>query len=198
MEQHYYTENPTSEIREKIFTQTIKGVSLTFSSVSGVFSFETKVDKASELIIKNFTPTGGAILDLGCGFGTIGLYLKAIFPAQEILLTDINSRALEYAKKNALKNNLDVNIQKSDLYLNLANRRFDDIVTNPPIAIGKTLNTKLIKEAKDHLTQGGSLWLVAFHNKGGSTLKEIMKNTFGNAEDIEKSGGMRVYKSSNV
>lgn len=72
---------------------------------------------------------------------------------------------------------------------------FDDIVTNPPIAAGKKLLTQLIAEAYDHLNPKGALWLVAYHNKGGSTLKEIMKNRFGNAEDMEKSGGIRVYKS---
>jgi 16S RNA G1207 methylase RsmC len=195
MAQHYYTENPTSEIREKSFIQTINGIKLEFISVSGVFSFETKVDKASELLIKNFYPSGKSILDMGCGFGAIGLFLKGLIPEQKIWMTDINNRAVEHSKKNAIINKMDLNILQSDLFSELPNLKFDDIVTNPPIAVGKKINTQLITESCDHLNNGGSLWLVAFHNKGGSTLKEIMKNTFGNVEDIEKSGGMRVYKS---
>lgn len=198
MDQHYYTENPTSEIREKCFSQSIKGAVLTFSSVSGVFSFETKVDKASDLLIENFSPTGDSILDLGCGFGAIGLFLKALHTNQTVWMSDINTRAVEYAKKNASKNNLQVNIIKSDLYSELGNLFFDDIVTNPPIAAGKKINIQLITEAQEHLKPGGSLWLVAFHNKGGSTLKDIMKNVFRNVEDIEKSGGMRVYRSFQI
>lgn len=196
MEQHYYTENPTSTIYEKTFTQTIRGVDLTFTSVSGVFSFENRIDKASVLLIENFTPTGKSILDVGCGFGAIGLFLKALYTDQKVWMTDINNRAVEYAKKNAEQNKLEINIVKSDLYADIGNMKFDDIVTNPPVAAGKKLNIRLINEAREHLNPGGSLWLVAFHNKGGSTLKDIMTNAFGNSEDIEKSGGIRVYKST--
>ena len=72
---------------------------------------------------------------------------------------------------------------------------FDDIVTNPPIAAGKKLNTELIQQSYEFLRAGGSLWVVAFHNKGGSTLKKIMENRYGNAHDVVKSGGIRVYRS---
>ncbi len=195
MEQHYYTENPVSEIKEKNFTQTIHGVQLTFISVSGVFSFENRIDKASELLIKHFVPTGSSVLDLGCGYGAIGLYIKAIHPGQSLTMADINNRAVDYTKTNALKNMLEVNTVQSNLFIELTGMKFDDIVTNPPIAAGKKLNTQLINDAPEYLHPGGALWLVAFHNKGGSTLKDIMKERFGNVEDIEKSGGMRVYKS---
>lgn len=196
MNQHYFTENPESEIKEKTFTERICGSTLTFTSVSGVFSFESRIDRASENLIKNFSPGGSTVLDVGCGYGAIGLFLKAIFPVQYITMVDINNRALDYAKRNATANNLDVEILNSNLYGSLMDRAFDDIVSNPPIAAGKELNTKLITEAYQHLNHNGSLWLVAFHNKGGSTLKKIMESIFGNVTDIDKSGGVRVYKST--
>jgi 16S rRNA (guanine1207-N2)-methyltransferase len=195
MSEHYYTENPNSQIRERSFEQTINGSCLALTAVSGVFSFEGRVDKASELLIKHFRPSGSSVLDLGCGYGAIGLFIKAACPGQSVCMADINSRAVEYAGRNAAKNRLEVEIVKSDLYSEFTGRSFDDIVANPPFASGKKLNTQLINEAWDHLNPGGSLWLVAFHNKGGSTLKEIMKIRFGNAEDIEKSGGVRVYRA---
>lgn len=198
MEQHYFTENPISEIKEKSFSQTINGIKLAFISVSGVFSFEDRVDKASELLIKHFVPSGSSVLDIGCGYGAIGLYIKAGYPDQSVFMTDINNRALQYARNNAIKNGLTVSIINSNLYSRLAGMKFDDIVTNPPIAAGKKLNTQLINDAAEYLNSGGSLWLVAFHNKGGSTLKDIMKARFGNVEDIEKSGGMRVYRSTYI
>lgn len=195
MNQHYFTENPESEIKEKSFTESICGSTLTFTSVSGVFSFETKVDRASENLIKNFKPSGSTVLDVGCGYGAIGLFIKNIFPEQSITMIDVNNRALNYTKKNASINNLSVEVLNSNLYSSLEERTFDDIVSNPPIAAGKELNTRLITEAYQHISQNGSLWLVAFHNKGGSTLKNIMKNVFGNVIDVDKSGGVRVYKS---
>ncbi len=195
MSQHYFTENPESEIKEKSFTENICGVQLNFESVSGVFSFGTRIDRASCNLIKNFTPSGSSILDIGCGYGAIGLYIKALFPSQAVTMIDVNNRALDYAKKNANTNKLEIEVLNSNLYSALTNRMFDDIVSNPPIAAGKELNRQLITEAYQYLTENGALWIVAFHNKGGSTLKDIMKSVFGNVTDIDKSGGVRVYKA---
>lgn len=195
MSQHYFTENPDSEIREKNYNESIHGISLNFTSVSGVFSFENKIDKVSQSLIKNYTPSGCSILDVGCGYGAIGLFLKALFSSQTVTMIDINNRALDYTRKNAYTNKLEVEVLHSNLYDELHGRLFDDIVSNPPFAAGKELNTRLINEAYEHLSTNGALWLVAFHNKGGSTLKDIMKNVFGNVADVDKSGGIRVYKS---
>jgi 16S rRNA G1207 methylase RsmC len=112
-----------------------------------------------------------------------------------VCLSDINERAVAYTMLNASRNHLEIKAIKSDLFSAFDDIAFDDIVTNPPLAAGKKLLIKLIDEAFDHLNPNGALWLVAFHNKGGSTLKEIMKTRFGNVEDMEKSGGIRVYKS---
>lgn len=195
--EHYYTENPHSEVKEISFSYDIKGISLDFVSVSGVFAFGDRVDKASRLLIENYRPSGASnfVLDAGCGFGPISLFIKRRYPHLQVTGVDINERAVKYAKINAKKNNLDIEFIKSDLYDQLQGRLFGDIVTNPPIAAGKALNTRLITEARSHLMKNGALWLVAYHNKGGETLKKIMFDVFGNAEDMEKSGGIRVYRS---
>lgn len=195
MSEHYYTERPTSEIKEKAFHQTIKNISLSFISVSGVFSFEEKVDRASVLLVESFKSSGRSILDLGCGYGAIGLFIKALYKNKIVCMSDINERAVDYAMLNAAKNHLEVKAVRSDLFSAFSGVFFDDIVTNPPLAAGKKLLMRLIDEAFDHLNPNGALWLVAYHNKGGSTLREIMKTRFGNVEDIEKSGGIRVYRS---
>lgn len=195
MNDHYYSEKPTSEIKEKVFTATCKNKTLEFISVSGVFGFENYIDKASRLLIENFKPTGHSVLDMGCGYGAIGLFLKVLYPQLIVTLTDINERAVMYAQKNAERNNLWVKIVKGYLYEGIGDKRFDDIVTNPPVSAGKKVVTQLISEARDHLEQNGALWLVAFHNKGGSTYKKIMEEIFGNVEDVEKQGGIRVYRS---
>lgn len=195
MSQHYFSENPESEIKEKSFTENICGSLLTFTSVSGVFSFETKIDRASRNLISNFSPSEGSVLDIGCGYGAIGLYIKALFPSQNVTMIDVNNRALSYAQKNADLNKLSVEILNSNLFDALTGRSFGDIISNPPIAAGKELNMRLITDAHQYLLENGSLWLVAFHNKGGSTLKDKMKSVFGNVTDMDKSGGIRVYKS---
>lgn len=195
--EHYYTERPQSEVKENHFSYEIKGLLLEFTSVSGVFAFGDKVDRATQLLIENFKPSGASnfLLDVGCGFGPISLYIKSRYPHIQVTAIDINERAIVYTQKNALHNNLYIDVLKSDLYEVLKDKLFGDIVSNPPIAAGKVMNTRLIQEAKDHLITNGALWLVAYHNKGGGTLKKIMGDTFGNVEDIEKSGGIRVYRS---
>ncbi len=195
--EHYYTENPQSEIKENRFSSTINGNKLDFVSVSGVFAFGDKVDRASQLLIENFRPSGagGFLLDVGCGFGPISLYIKSRYPHLQVTAIDVNERAVAYTKKNAEQNHLHLEVIKSDLYESLVGKVFGDIVSNPPLAAGKALNTRLIQEASHYLLKNGALWLVAYHNKGGETLKKIMKETFGNVEDVEKSGGIRVYRS---
>ncbi len=194
---HYYSERPQSEIQEHKFSYEIKGIELEFISVSGVFAFSEKVDKASRILIENFRPSGAGnfVLDMGCGIGPISLYIKARYPHLQVTAADINERAVLYTENNARLNNLSIEAMKSDLYLQLEGRLFGDILSNPPIAAGKVLNTRLIHEAKNHLLKNGALWLVAYHNKGGETLKRIMNEAFGNVEDIEKKGGIRVYRS---
>lgn len=193
--EHYFTEKPTSELKERNFTYKIKNEELSLTSVSGVFAFESRVDRASELLIKAFRPSGSSVLDLGCGYGAVGLFIKALYGDQQVCLSDINERAIEYSMLNASSNKLDVKVVKSDLFSALSGISFDDIVTNPPIAAGKKLLTSLIKQACEHLNPGGALWMVAYHNKGGASLKKIMQERFTNVEDVEKSGGIRVYRS---
>ena len=197
MSDHYYTEKPQSEIKEQIFEYRIKGNVLKFISVSGVFAFGSKVDRASELLIENFQPSGAhpSVLDVGCGFGPIAIFTKSRYPHLTVHATDINERAVDYTIRNADHNHLAIEVKKSDLFSELGNRLFGDIVSNPPFAAGKAVNRRLIQEAREHLVHGGALQIVAFHNKGGESLKKIMLETFGNAEDIEKSGGIRVYRS---
>jgi len=193
--EHYFTEKPTSEIKELTFRYKIKNAELSLTSVSGVFAFENKVDRASELLIESFRPSGRTVLDLGCGYGAVGLFIKAIYKNQTVCLSDINERAVEYTMLNASNNRLSIKAVKSDLFSAFSGILFDDIVTNPPFAAGKKILSQLIDEAYDHLNKNGALWMVAYHNKGGSSLKKMMQERFANVEDVEKSGGIRVYKS---
>ena len=142
------------------------GKRLDFTSVSGVFAFGDRIDKASLLLIENFKPSGASffVLDVGCGYGPIALCIKARYPHLQVTAVDINERALEYTRKNADINNLYVEVIKSNLYDELRGRLFGDIVSNPPI--GKKVH-KLIKE---HNLYGWSLWLPHFIIKAARLL----------------------------
>ena len=110
MNDFYYSEKPVSEIMEKEFTDTCAGKLLKLISVSGVFSFENRIDKASRLLIENFKPTGNTVLDVGCGYGVIGLFIKTIYPELSVTMVDLNERAVKYSKINAGRNCLLVRV----------------------------------------------------------------------------------------
>ncbi len=194
MSEHYFTRRPTSAIVEKEFQITFKGRLLKFISVSGVFSFG-KPDKASLAFVKHMPELFGDVLDLGCGYGFIGLCVKTLFPDISMYMSDVNERAVRYAKINAKNNNLDVQIKSGDGFAPWKERKFNFILFNPPIAAGKRTWVRLVLESKHHLKKDGVLLCVGFHNKAGKTIEREMRTTFGNVSTLSKNGGIRVYSS---
>ncbi len=193
--EHYYTQEPTSKLKVRQLSLKLKnGHEYRFKSASGVYAFR-KIDKATKILIEHLMVHGKKVLDLGCGYGIIGITLKKEYPDMEVYMSDINKRAVEFAKINAKDNNVEVEIRQGDCYEPWQGMKFDMIVINPPIAAGKEVWMKMIEQAKEHLNQGGSLQVVAFHNKGGKRIKEFMNQVFGNVEDIWKEGGIRIYRS---
>ncbi len=193
--EHYYTENPTSELRVKEHILTLKnGHQYKFKAPSGVYG-KKRIDKASILLIESVKLTNEKVLDMGCGYGVIGITLKKEYPDITLYMSDINSRAVDFSKINAKDNNAQAIIKQGNLFEPWGNELFDVIVCNPPIVAGKTVLHKLVEQAKVFLVSNGKLFLVAYHNKGGSSLSLYMKKIFGNVSEVEKSGGFRVYLS---
>lgn len=193
--EHYYVERPAGELRVKSAVLKLKnGRVFHFQTPSGVFSFG-EIDKATKILIEHAIIGDGSLLDLGCGYGVIGIVLKAEHPNLEVFMSDINSRAVEFAKINAKNNNVDVTIKNGPFYEPWQDCRFDMILMNPPMAAGKKVVLKMVYESIDHLNENGSLQVVAYHNKGGTYIKKAMFETFKNVDDIYKEGGIRVYRS---
>lgn len=192
--EHYYTKKPTSEFKTKTISFEISGHQFKFITPSGVFSYG-RVDPASLLLLTSaHIPQKANILDLGCGWGFIGIAIKKLFPNTDVTMIDINERALQLAKKNAKLNKTKVTVLQSDLF-NAIPPQFDTILTNPPMKAGRALCYQIIEHSKSHLKLGGSLNLVALHNRGGSMLEKKMKEVFGNVETVAKKSGFRVYQS---
>ncbi len=194
MSEHYFTKHPTSAISEKEFLFSLNGTKLRFVTVSGVFSFG-KPDKASLNFVKHLPALYGDILDLGCGYGFIGLCVKVLFPEAAVYMSDVNERAVKYAKINAKNNNLNVFVKSGDGFSPWKEKQFDFVLFNPPVAAGKKVWARLLEESKQHLKENGSLLCVGFHNKAGKTIKREMFAVFGNVSELSKSGGIRVYSS---
>ena len=191
MGDHYYTEKPLSREDLKKIKISIRGDSFELLSASGLFS-KHELDKATQLLIENARIHGNKVLDLGCGYGVVGIALLRLNPDLSVSFSDVNERALRLTKKNLEKHKLKGAIIKSDLFENVA-EKFDVILSNPPYAAGRDVCFKLIEDSYKHLNKKGSLQLVARHNKGGKMLSQKIEEVFGNVKDVAKKGGFRVY-----
>ncbi len=192
---HYYSEKQTSPLRLEKIKAILRGKPFEFYSGSGVFS-KKKVDNGTRVLVENcVVKNNWKILDLGCGYGVVGIVIAKIFPKTTILMVDVNKRALKLAKMNLELNNVDnVEVKYSNLY-SAVKEKFNTIVVNPPITAGRKLCFRIIEESKEHLEKDGLLQLIARHRKGGKMLGEKMLEVFGNMEEKTKSGGYRLYVS---
>ena len=197
--EHYFSENPKSSFRKERFDVDILGEHITINSGSGLFSLK-ELDFGTELLIKNAKlpeekKENLKILDLGCGYGVVGIALKKHHPKLEVTMADINDRAIQTSKQNCDENDTECLVVKSDIFSNekLHDAKFDVILTNPPFSAGKKTCIEFIEQSFDHLEKNGLLQLVAPHNKGGESLKKIMLAKFGNVGELCKKRGYRVY-----
>ena len=193
---HYYSREQEGELKPFRFKANAKGLELEFISSAGVFS-KKELDFASRLLIEHSDiKKGDSVLDLGCGIGIVGIFLKKLYPTIKITFSDVSQRALDLTSMNLKLHKMEAGIIDSDIYEKIKGK-FDVIVTNPPMAAGRETCFKMIEGAKEHLNAGGSLQLVARHHKGGRVLAEHMKEVFGNVKELVKSAGFRVYLSRN-
>lgn len=108
----------------------------------------------------------GPMLDVGCGYGPIGLALAKRFPARQVTMSDVNERALALAKRNAEANQIaNVTIIESSVYEQI-DGQFGVIVTNPPIRAGKAIVSAILAGAHEHLLPGGQLYCVIQKKQG--------------------------------
>lgn len=193
---HYFTDNRELTQNRKDLSFRFSCFNLTFVSDNGVFC-KDYIDEGSIVLLDvlHKNDLGKKILDVGCGYGTIGITLKKCFPDSQIDMVEINPRAMELAILNAKKNNCDVNIFESDVYSNVIDTDYTDIVTNPPIRAGKKVIYKIFEEAYDHLENDGVLWVVIRKNHGAQSAKKFIETKFGNCEIIRKDKGYYILKS---
>ena len=189
---HYYTENPTSKSEERELTYTLFQKNLSFISDNGVFS-KNHVDFATDFLIKTiFDEVTGEILDVGCGYGVIGICLAMSPKVTSTTMLDINHRALDLARRNAQRNHAEhVQIIESNGFEKI-NDLYDTIITNPPIRAGKEVIYQMYQDAKDHLKQGGKLFLVINKKHGAPSTIRYLEEVYGNCEIVDKKAGFHV------
>jgi 16S rRNA (guanine1207-N2)-methyltransferase len=198
MTEHYYTVQPSSKLNLGLLKTRLLGVDLQFLTAGGTFSYR-KLDKGTVVLIESMKiPEKGDILDLGCGWGPIGISAAAANPQNRVVMTDVNKRAIWLAVQNVKLNRVKADVRWGDLYEPVADMEFQTIITNPPISAGRGLILRLINGAILHLAHGGTLQLVARTNKGAKSISRIMEREFSNVEEIAKKSGYRVFLSRKV
>lgn len=190
----YFDNNENLISKKREISVLLNDTKYTFISDNGVFS-KGEVDYGSIALLKillkqNFT---GNILDIGCGYGTIGLILAKNFPECNFLLSDVNIRACALARENkksfGVKN---VEIIESDIFQNI-DKNFDYIVTNPPIRAGKKVIYSIFEQSYHHLNQNGSLFIVIRRSHGAESAQKFIHSVFKNCELLKKDKGFYVY-----
>jgi len=197
MEEHYFTKKPTSPLRERKIKAILRNTEFEFTTAGGVFS-PRKVDLGSQLLAnKAIVGKGWKVLDLGCGYGVVGIGIKKVVDI-ELYMTDINRRAVKLAQKNAKDNGIKAKIMHGDKFEAVKDEKFDTILFNPPQTAGKKLCLEMIEESKSYLKAKGILQVVARHQKGGKEFERAMEDIFGNVETVAKKSGYRIYASKNA
>lgn len=198
MSDHYYTKTPHSKSDEHTWTTQLGEFAFELTTDSGVFS-KMQVDYGSKVLMQASADTNfvsGPLLDLGCGYGPIGLFLARTFPERVIHQVDINERAVALTQKNAQQNNItNVQIYQSNIYSQVSEQHFAGIIVNPPIRAGKKIVHQMISEAADHLVSGGRLLLVIQKKQGAPSAKKKMQEVFGQVERIALDKGYWVLES---
>ncbi|BDD38575.1 class I SAM-dependent methyltransferase [Streptococcus ruminantium] len=193
MSNMYYEQNPI--VAHDIHEVQIRllDTPMSFWTDAGVFS-KKMVDYGSQVLLKTLHfEKGESVLDVGCGYGPIGLTLSKVFSVQSTLI-DINSRALDLARKNAERNGVAAEIYHSNLYENVIGT-FHHIVSNPPIRAGKMVVHEVIAGAFQHLEVNGTLTIVIQKKQGAPSAKTKMEEVFGNCQIIKKDKGYYILES---
>ena len=195
MNKMYYAENPDAAHDIHELRVELLGQKMTFLTDAGVFS-KKMVDFGSQLLLKCLEVNQGeTVLDVGCGYGPLGLSLAKAYGVQATMV-DINNRALDLARQNAERNKVEATIFQSNIYEQVEGK-FDHVISNPPIRAGKQVVHEIIEKSQDFLETGGDLTIVIQKKQGASSAKSKMEEVFGNCEIVKKDKGYYILRSVN-
>ena len=189
----YYAENPDAAHDIHELRVDLLGEKMTFLTDAGVFS-KKMVDFGSQLLLKCLEVNQGeTVLDVGCGYGPLGLSLAKAYGVQATMV-DINNRALDLARQNAERNKVEATIFQSNIYEQVEGT-FDHVISNPPIRAGKQVVHEIIEKSKDFLGTDGDLTIVIQKKQGAPSAKSKMEDVFGNCEIVKKDKGYYILRS---
>ena len=170
-----------------------------FRTAPGVFSRAT-VDRGTRLLLDTVDVSGARhILDLGCGYGVMGIVAAGRATLARVTLVDVNPRAVALTVENiALNRVTNAQVLCRDGWAPEADQQFDLVLFNPPIRAGRSVVLRLLREAHASLGAGGRVYLVARTQQGARTLGRLMGEIYESVAEVARGGGFRVFEGRRV
>ena len=193
---HYYSATPNAASDPKSVRYRVLGLDFVCTTDSGVFCRDG-LDMGTRILLEALPEDlGENILDLGCGWGPVGVALGKKHPDAGILMTDVNERAVALAQKNCAANGVrNATVRLSDGFENIEDS-FSAIVLNPPIRAGKAVIYAMFDRARDHLTAGGALYIVIRKQQGAESAQRYLQSIYADVERISRDKGYWVLRCS--
>lgn len=193
--QHYFDQDPKSQSQPRLVQLVHEDRRFDFWTDAGVFSRDG-LDKGTDTLLSALPDeVAGRVLDLGCGWGAMGVIIAALHPQARVSMADINPRAVMLARRNAESNRVRVEALVSDGFQNITGS-FDLIVLNPPIRAGKAVVYSLFASCAHHLPETGTLMVVIRKQQGAESALKYLKTIFREAAVVKRSGGYWVINCS--
>ena len=191
--EHYFSSTPKSQEHLGIVRTSLCGRPFEFLTASSVFS-KRKIDCGTRLLVESMVlPTSGIVLDIGCGYGAVGITVAKINPNLHVVMTDVNARAVRLAKKNVGLNSVtNIEVRYGFFYESVEDLKFNCVLSNPPVSAGMDTVKTIVANAPKVLADGGTFQMVIRSKIGAKLLPALFAETFGNCEVLARESGFRV------
>lgn len=189
---HYFSkDNNTLKSNPKVIAFRVNNEDLKFNTDHGVFA-KDNFDRGTEVLLRflEVNETAKTALDLGCGYGVVGVYLNKVYQL-DVEMVDVNLRAIELSKSNIVLNNAKANVYESDAF-SAVQKTFDLIVVNPPIRAGKDVYYKMFEDSANYLNENGEFWTVINKKHGADSAIKKLKSIYANVRIVDKKKGFNV------
>ncbi|HEX9262458.1 MAG TPA: methyltransferase [Candidatus Bathyarchaeia archaeon] len=196
---HYFTTHPQSEVNFGLIKTRLHNVPFEFLTAASVFS-KKRVDTGTRLLVETMIlPKSGYVLDVGCGYGAVGIAAAIFHPSIKVVMTDVNIRAVHLAKENIERNRVkNARVKRGYLYEPVKDLNFNCVLSNPPVSAGIDTVKALIMEAPKVLAEKAMLQMVVRSKIAGKILPAVFETTFGNCEVLSRKSGYRVLTAEKV